>query len=286
MDLEPVTPLFESWLLSRMENSLHQQLQRWTGQGAPRPHHVVVNGWYFYSINWLSLGASIRNGPALVWHIIREPRRVAAMIPPTVRYGIALFEREWREDLQPRYRLAIAAAARSVEVTPPSQLPMLVDDLADLAGEYFASVAALSGAAYKMEMNLAIFYRRHIARAIGGSHLPLVAGFESRRGPSTGDRVNGLVVRPGTLARAHLAPAPDHQRVVEARLGPKRPHSGPGRVAAPPPRVSTAVGRDPAPGANPRGTGRGADDRVAGDAASRRPHRRGARLARRSGEQR
>ena len=60
---EPVTPLFESWLLSRMEDSLHQQLQRWTGQGAPRPHHVVVNGWYFYSINWLSLGASIRNGP-------------------------------------------------------------------------------------------------------------------------------------------------------------------------------------------------------------------------------
>ena len=153
---EPVTPLFESWLLSRMEDSLHAQLQRWTGQGAPRPHHVVVNGWYFYSINWLSLGASIRNVPALAWHIIREPRRVAAMIPPTVRHGIALFEREWREDLQPRYRAAIAAAARSVEVTPPSQLPMLVDELADLAGEYFASVAALSGAAYKMEMNLAI----------------------------------------------------------------------------------------------------------------------------------
>ena len=117
-------------------------------------------------------------GLSLVWHIIREPRRVAAMIPPTVRHGIALFEREWREDLQPRYRAAIAAAARSVEVTPPSQLPMLVDELADLAGEYFASVAALSGAAYKMEMNLAIFYRRHIAKTIGGSHLPLVAGFD------------------------------------------------------------------------------------------------------------
>ena len=33
----PVTPLFESWLLSRMEERLHEQLREWTGQGAPRP---------------------------------------------------------------------------------------------------------------------------------------------------------------------------------------------------------------------------------------------------------
>ena len=61
------------------------------------------------------------------------------MIPPTVRHGIPLFEREWREELQPRYRAAIAAAEASVETMPPSQLPVLVDELADLAGEYFAS---------------------------------------------------------------------------------------------------------------------------------------------------
>ena len=29
-----------------------------------------------------------------------------------------------------------------------------------------------------MEMNLAIFYRRHLAKTLGGSHLPLVSGFE------------------------------------------------------------------------------------------------------------
>ena len=38
-----------------MENRLHASYSGGTGQGAPRPHHVVVNGWYFYSINWLSL---------------------------------------------------------------------------------------------------------------------------------------------------------------------------------------------------------------------------------------
>ncbi len=215
---EPVTPLFESWLLSRMEDRLHDQLQAWTGQGAPRPHHVVVNGWYFYSINWLSLSASLRSAPSLLRHIIREPRRVAAMIPPTVRHGIALFEREWREDLQPRYRAAITAANDSVEAIPAPELPVLVDDLADLAGEYFASVAALAGAAYKMEMNLAVFYRRHIASAIGGSHLPLLAGFEIPSGPEHGAIVSMDWWFEPIRSPAASAPAAAHQRVVDARV--------------------------------------------------------------------
>ena len=141
------------------------------------------------------------------------------MIPPTVRHGIPLFEREWREDLQPRYRAAIAAAARSVEVTPPSQLPMLVDELADFAGEYFASVAALSGAAYKMEMNLAIFYRRHIAKTVGGSHLALVAGFDIPSGTAHPAIASmDWWFEPTPSPSAPLAPAPDHRRVREARL--------------------------------------------------------------------
>jgi phosphohistidine swiveling domain-containing protein len=212
---EPVTPLFESWLLTRMEIRLHEQLREWTGQAAPLPHHVLVNGWYFYSLNWLSPGASIRYMPSLLWHAIRRPRRVAGMFPPTVRYSISTFERDWRDDLQPRYRASIADAATSLETTPPSDLPAVIDRLADLAGEYFASVATVAGAAYKMEMNLAIFYRRHLAKKIGGSHLPLVAGF-------------GLPADPGRHAISSLdwwfepSPYPDArtphpERIVDAR---------------------------------------------------------------------
>ena len=51
---EPVTPLFESWLLPRLEEGLHAKLQAEIGQRAPLPHHVIVNGWYFYSLNWFS----------------------------------------------------------------------------------------------------------------------------------------------------------------------------------------------------------------------------------------
>ena len=94
----PVTPLFESWLLSEMETRLHGQLRVWTGQGAPLPHHVVVNGWYFYSINWLSLGTTLRNLPSLLAHIVRSPRRVAGMIPPV-------------SHLHPRRRPSVSARA-------------------------------------------------------------------------------------------------------------------------------------------------------------------------------
>src|SRR5207342_2113389 len=79
---EPVTPLFESWLLSSMEERMHALLREWIGQRAPLPHHVVVNGWYFYSVNWLSGAAMARSAPSMLWHLIRPPHRTAGIIPP------------------------------------------------------------------------------------------------------------------------------------------------------------------------------------------------------------
>ncbi len=180
---EPVTPLFESWLLSTMEDVLHAQLFKFLGQRAPRPHHVIVNGWYFYSLNWFSPASLLRNMPRLLGHLVRDPRTVAGIFPPTVRHAIPIVERMWRQDLQPRYRAAVAAAETGVEALPVSALPELIDELAELAGESFMSIAALSGAAYKMEINLARFYRKHLAPTLGGSHLPLLAGFEPPTGP-------------------------------------------------------------------------------------------------------
>lgn len=117
----PVTPLFESWLLTAMEDRLHRQLDQWIGQRAPRPHHVIVNGWYFYSLNWLGPAAMVRSLPSILWHLVRAPRRVAGVIPPTVRHSYPLFEREWREELLPRYRAGVARAeGRATRCRRPS----------------------------------------------------------------------------------------------------------------------------------------------------------------------
>jgi pyruvate,water dikinase len=180
---EPVTPLFESWLLSTMEDRTHALYRELLGQRIPRPYHVVVNGWYFYSMNWATPAAFARNMPSMLLHLVRSPRTLAGIMPSTVRHSFPIVEREWREDLQPRYRAAVASAEDRVETLPISELPGLIDELAELAGESFLLITALTGAAYKMEVNLAGFYRKHLAGPLGGSHMPLLVGFAPQADP-------------------------------------------------------------------------------------------------------
>jgi pyruvate,water dikinase len=215
---EPVTPLFESWLLTAMEDRLHVLLDQLLGERDPRPYHVVVNGWYYYSINWLSARVFARNAPGMLWHLIRTPRHVAGLFPATVRHSVPPLERSWREDLLPRYRAAVAAAEGRVETLPVTELPALIDELADLAGEYFTSIAALAGGAFKIEINLAGFYRRHLASSLGGSHLPLVAGFAppADAGPHAVVSLDWWHA-PSPLAETAATATEQHAAVVERR---------------------------------------------------------------------
>ncbi|MBA2633691.1 MAG: hypothetical protein H0U86_11965, partial [Chloroflexi bacterium] len=213
---EPVTPLFESWLLTAMEERMHALFRELIGQIAPRPYHVVVNGWYFYSINFISGGAFLRSLPGMLVKAIRSPRHIAGVIPPTVRHSVPVTERMWREDLQPRYRASVADAERRVETLPVAELPTLIDEVAELAGEYFTSIAALSGAGYKLEMNLAQFYRRHLAGSLGGSHLPLLSGFEPPADRNR-DAIVSLDWWHAPVPVEATAPSQSHGRVVEAR---------------------------------------------------------------------
>ena len=214
---EPVTPLFESWLLTLMEERLHDLLHQMLGQKAPRPLHIVVNGWYFYSLNWASPGTWLRNMPSLLFHLVRDPRRVAGILPPTVRHSVPLFERDWREELLPRYRAAVARAEGRVEGLPVAELPALIDELATLAGEYFTSIAALSGAGYKLEMNLASFWRRHLATTLGGSHLPLLSGFEAPTDPARHAVTSLDWWHPVGPQTAGSVPAEAHAKLVATR---------------------------------------------------------------------
>ena len=215
---EPVTPLFESWLLSAMEERMHAWFAEQIGQRIPRPYHVVVNGWYFYSLNWAAPSAMLRNLPRMLGHLVRHPRRLAGIVPSTVRHSFPIVEREWRADFRPRYRSAIRDAEARVETLPVADLPRLVDELAELAGEAFGWLAALAGAAYKLEMNLAGYYRRHLRPTLGGTHLPLVAGFGTPSGLGSHAIVSLDWIHPAAAPPA--APSADAQRhLVEARHG-------------------------------------------------------------------
>jgi phosphohistidine swiveling domain-containing protein len=215
---EPVTPLFESWLLTAMEERTHAFYLEQLGQVVPRPYHVVVNGWYFYSMNWSTPAAFARNLPSMLLHLVRSPRVLAGIIPSTVRHAFPIIERMWRDDMQPRYRAAVASAEGRVEKMPVAELPALIDDLADLAGEYFAFITALTGAAYKMEINLAGFYRKHLAGPLGGSHLPLLVGFAPQADPG-GHAIATLDwwYPPQPIPSGGATPDDDRGRLVEVR---------------------------------------------------------------------
>lgn len=214
---EPVTPLFETWLLTRMEERFHAGLLAALGQHIARPYHVLVNGWYFYTVNWASPAAFLRNAPRMLLRAVRSPRSIAGILPATVRYAYPMVEREWRDDLQPRYRAAVRAADARVDAASPEDLPGLIDELADLAGEYFVSIAALSGAAYKAELHLAGFHRRYLRSVLGWSHLPLVSGFEAVDLETPALASLDWWFEPVELDPASAAPKSVHAAVVDAR---------------------------------------------------------------------
>jgi rifampicin phosphotransferase len=175
---DPVTPLFESWLLTTMEETMHANYARLVGQPAPRPLHVIVNGWYYYNLGFLptSVRAIVRTLPGLAVRLARNPRRVAPAIPPLARFGVDLWVREWRDDLLPTYIAAVARAATDVETAPLDGLSPIIDDLAALAGDYFTSITMVAGYGWKTEIPLAQFFREHLRERIGGHHQELLRG--------------------------------------------------------------------------------------------------------------
>ncbi len=175
---EPVTPLFESWLLTTMEETMHGEYARLVGQPAPRPLHVVVNGWYYYSLNFLpaSVGAITRMLPGMLVRLARDPRRIAPVFPPLARLGIDLYVDEWRRDVLPTYVAAVERVSSEIASSSPDRLRAMIDELAILAGRYFTSVTFVAGYGWKTEIPLSQFYRRHLQARIGGHPQLLLRG--------------------------------------------------------------------------------------------------------------
>ncbi len=176
---EPLTPLFETWLVERLDEALWAHLHGVIRAPTPEPHHVVVNGYYYATANFLP-----KNRAAMAWFGVRyflpglllRPRRVAVIFPGRAYWGMQTYEQEWRGTVLPRYRAVVQHAEARVEECGSEELLALVDRAAEAAGLCFVSVTALAGSAWKPEYALASFYRKHLLPRIGGSHLPLVLG--------------------------------------------------------------------------------------------------------------
>jgi len=120
----------------------------------------------------------------MLWRLLRyalpkalvHPRRVAMTMPSTAQFGVELFVREWRTELLPRYQVLVQQHASRVDQLEAPDLVHLVEELARVAGDCFTSITAVAGFAWKAEMPLAAFYRKHLSPRIGGSHQRLLCG--------------------------------------------------------------------------------------------------------------
>ena len=172
---EPVTPLFACWLLPALERGAARAM-RAESRIAMRPNGRMVNGWYYTTPQ-----PRVDGSPAL--QVLRHPG--ALLLAPKVMMlllhpermprELARMTRQWREELLPRYRAIVAAAAEAAPAACPSELAGLVEQVGEVAGEYSWSVATLAGSQWKIEAALARFCRAHLP-GLGHSPQVLVSG--------------------------------------------------------------------------------------------------------------
>jgi rifampicin phosphotransferase len=176
---DPITPLFESWLLKQLEEQLFMRLAQIVASVAALPYHVTVNGWYFTTANFLP--RSIPHGIVLAVRqllpaLLRNPRAFSLLTTRFAHVGMNHFEREWRAGPKERYAAAVRSASERMESLNARELVRLVDELAALAGEELFYFFVVGGSAWKAEHSLARFYARHLAKDGAGSFQELLVG--------------------------------------------------------------------------------------------------------------
>ncbi len=212
----PVSPLFETWLLLRLENELHAYFEELTGFPSPKPLHIIVNGWYFYGLRMAPLGW---RAPVVfvvfLFRLLTRFRQVAAVVPPLARFGFDAESKRWREELLPEYQRAVAFAETALDTSRPEAIPQLVDDLVHAASLQFGSIVGVAGYAAKTELPLAAFWKQNLSE-LDACWLDVVR--TDPVAPPLPHAVQGLDWVFPTLGETGVDVAPpDATRVAEAR---------------------------------------------------------------------
>ena len=210
---EPLTPLFETWLLDRLERRFRDRQRSDAGLRVPLPLHVTIQGWYFHS----PIGPGGQT--VLLGGLLRRPLLAAATVAGRrwPRLANRLYFRSrmsaWRQDLLHPYQRLVADAEDRLERADPEELIEIVNQVADMAGNFLWSLILLGGAAWRSELALARFCHRHL----GPEPFPYQALFGgTARRPVPAHAVHNLDWVRETLGE--LAPGPAEHTPADFRL--------------------------------------------------------------------
>ncbi len=166
---EPVTPLFMDWVIQRIDAAYNEAVFASAGISVAMGHGQV-NGWYYVSpptpraLPHLLFGGEPRSLPYFFNSVVR-PMFDPAGADRTV---LRALENEWRTECLPSYRDLVNSSSSVVGTASLPELMDVVEQVARKAGQYLWLFAATGGAAWKMELVLARFWRRHLAGALAG----------------------------------------------------------------------------------------------------------------------
>lgn len=176
---DPMTPLFATWLLPRLEEGLHEAMR--TTAGAVLPfRHTAINGWYYTALPHPPatriLEALVRSRGRVVPFAFNALIRVSRRPDAADRALLGDLTRQWRDEHLPDYRRHVAAAGARVSHANPGELARLIDDLGLAAGGQLWWLELLGGAAWKMEACLAGFIDRYLPDVLDEGVQVLVGG--------------------------------------------------------------------------------------------------------------
>ncbi|WP_426226016.1 PEP/pyruvate-binding domain-containing protein [Pseudarthrobacter sp. DSP2-3-2b1] len=183
---EPVTPLFMDWAIPRIDAAYNNAVRRSVGIEVPM-RNGVINGWYYVSppsprnLPHVLFGGPPRSVP-FFYNSVFRPMFDPAGADRTVLRDL---EEEWRSDCLPAYLALAATPSDALGSAAGTELISLVDQVTGKAGEYLWFFSATGGGAWKMEMALARFWRRHLARPLAGTAPPSSAQPEQTLGYQT-----------------------------------------------------------------------------------------------------
>ncbi|WP_258802230.1 PEP-utilizing enzyme [Pseudarthrobacter sp. NS4] len=154
------------WIVPGIDAGYNRAVARSAGVSIPMGH-AAVNGWYYVApptpqaLPRLLFGGTLRSLPYIFNSVVRPMMDPAGADRAVLRS----LEDEWRSSCLPAYRSLSNAPDGDDEPATLPELAALVEQVARAAGEYLWYFSAAGGAAWKMEMALARFWRRHLAAA-------------------------------------------------------------------------------------------------------------------------
>jgi pyruvate,water dikinase len=161
----PLSPLAADWLVPALERDASDFRRRWVGLPLPEPASVLVNGWFYASVNQgpQRIGDALRMISRMFLHLTLHPRRgtiifLGRLSDPAARYAL----REWDEIVMPRQAELILDGEDQLSELDAPRLLEFIDELVSAAAQGFSLISAICGAAWKAELLLAEYYQRHV----------------------------------------------------------------------------------------------------------------------------